>query len=149
MAHKVEIKVFLMPGEDPDWAFSSELPQRDGNFIFVEDESDHEFHIYFKLQPGNSGYKFPSKKELALAATPVAGVCPDQGTTWKERFTPIKVKDDNLTLKVHNKNAKDEECEFSYSLFVTKEPENEKGEFWKLDPGGINQGRRQQGERPR
>ena len=138
----VEVRVILTPSGDPKWRIDSPLLE-DGKLVF-RNNGHPGFHVFFVIEdPENSGYQFPDDEDAALAATPVAEsqgtVCPRQGVSWNQ-FKPMAVLKNegrNTTLKVHNPNAKGQESEFRYTLFLTLQPAA--GDpYWELDPGGLN-----------
>lgn len=139
----VGVNLVLTPSQNPKWHLNSPLLQ--GGKLVFRNNRHPGFNVFFKLEdPEGSGYQFPNDKNMALAATPLAGPgteCPNQGTSWNQ-FTPVNVIKDssgrNTTLQVRNPNAPGQSCDFGYSLFVIRQPDGS-GEFWKLDPIGSNQ----------
>lgn len=138
----VEVKVILTPSQEPNWRLESALLQ--GGKLTFRNKGHPGFNVFFVIEdPERSGYQFPDDEDKALAATPLAGPgteCPGQGVWWNQ-FRPkavIKIEDRNTTLKVHNPNAKGQECDFGYTLFVTLKPDGT-GPYWALDPIGSNQ----------
>ncbi len=139
----VEVKVILTPSNDPKWRIDSPLLE-DGKLVF-RNNGHPGFHVFFVIEdPENSGYQFPDHKDAALAVTPVAEgqekVCPRQGVSWPQFNPKAVIKNDegrNTTLQVHNPNAKGQESEFRYTLFLTLQPAAG-GPYWELDPGGLN-----------
>ncbi len=130
------VTVVLKPSDIPPFKLKSSLI-KNGKLTFKNDHFPG-FNVSFELDDNreNSGYRFPTDPDKALAAKPrTAGTnpCPSQGETWPE-FKPLSVTNGS-TLEVRNLNQNPEE--FGFTLFVTR-MRNGKEEILMLDPIGDN-----------
>lgn len=140
----VQVGVFYKPGEDPNFAFVSDLKKGNSNELVFKNDGHPGFWVEYNLDPKSFGdLVFPNDETQALSCAVLHNPndkCPDTGT-WDE-FKPHKVKNSNRTLVVRNINGKlppgKTEVQFGYALFVTDNA-NGSGDFHKLDPIGNNQ----------
>ena len=145
-AKKVTITVKYLPGQTPNYSFSSTLPTGNGGELIFKNDNFPGFELSYTLDPESFGnLVFPNDPNLALASAVIEnGVnkCPQSGTIW-DGFKPVPNKSTNQTLVVRNPNGKlppgkDQEL-FGYTLFVTADPNGDPADFIALDPIGSNQ----------
>jgi hypothetical protein len=141
-AKSVEVNVTVLPDQTPNYRFDSSIWQN-GKLVFQNDGHDG-FYVSFALQQTTPQYYFANQMNAAISAKKIvtpADECPDQLPAnqypWSQ-FKPVSLSKDLKTLVVHDPNAKGQECQFGFSLFVTTN-EDGSGPYTKVDPIGDNQ----------
>ena len=144
-AKKVTITVKYLPGQTPNYSFSSTLPTGNGGELIFKNDNFPGFELSYTLDPESFGnLVFPNDPNQALASAVIengANECPTSGI-W-DGFKPVPNKSTNQTLVVRNPNGKlppgQDQILFGYTLFVTADPNGDPANFIPLDPIGSNQ----------
>ena len=121
-----------------DWEIKSVLKK--GQRLEFKNQNHPGFDVHFDIDDKDkTGFLFPDDHTLAIAVQTYQGSpppCPTQGQTWCE-FCPVRVSENNTRLEVRNLN--ENPAEFSYTLFLTKDPHGSNPKFEPIDPIGSNQ----------